>query len=89
MNNNIDLILQTIKNLESNSSNSRKPNLQDFTHIKTKNNKYNREIKVKDYRMQEEYGEKKFIKPWRTSTKSQQQPPKSGKKSGGRGVQRC
>ena len=63
MNNNIDLILQTIKNLESNSSNYRKPNLQDFTNIKTKNNKYNRETKVKDYRMQEEYGEKKFIKP--------------------------
>jgi len=30
--------------------------------------------RVKRYRQQQEYGEKKRIKPWRTGTKSQQIP---------------
>lgn len=30
-----------------------------------------------------EYGAKKFIKPWRTGTKSQQLPPRGGRKSKG------
>ncbi len=36
----------------------------------------NQHEKPKHYRIQNEYGEKKFIKPWRTGTKSQQLPPK-------------
>ena len=83
----INLILQKIKELESESSNNRKLVKNDFTkNVKIKKNK--KQIKVKDNRIQGEYGEKKFIKPWRTGTKSQQQPPRSGKKAGGRGVQR-
>ena len=41
--------------------------------------------KVKSFRMQEEYGPKKRIKPWRTSTKSQQQICPKGHKKGFRG----
>jgi hypothetical protein len=32
--------------------------------------------KIKSFRIQGDYGAKKFIKPWRTGTKSQQQPIK-------------
>ena len=39
-----------------------------------------KEDKIKGYRLQGEYGEKKFIKPWRTGTKSQQQPLKGSSK---------
>ena len=37
------------------------------------------------YRMQGEYGPKKFIKPWRTGTKSQQQIAPKGHNKGFRG----
>ena len=77
-----DLLLKCIKILENKESKLKTLNVKGD---KIKNVKGE---KVKDYRKQVEYGEKKFIKPWRTSTKSQQQPPKSGKKAGGRGVQR-
>ena len=82
-------ILNTIKGLESKKF-SRKVNIKDITNYEKKQlytTQKNNE-KIKGYREQEEYGEKKFIKPWRTSTKSQQQPPRSGKKAGGRGQQR-
>ena len=53
---------------------------------KLKNKSRNKEdVKVRSYRMQEEYGPKKFIKPWRTGTKSQQQIPPKGQKKGFRG----
>ena len=48
-------------------------------------NYYNIENKVRSFRMQEEFGPKKFIKPWRTGTKSQQQIPPKGQKKGFRG----
>tara|TARA_B100001123_G_C14786495_1_gene818730 strand:+ start:43 stop:237 length:195 start_codon:yes stop_codon:yes gene_type:complete len=58
----INLILQKIKELESESSNNKKLVKNDFTkNIKIKKNK--KQIKVKDNRIQGEYGEKKFIKP--------------------------
>ena len=94
MNKSIDykLILQKIKELEDLSSKSRNVVKTDINHInKNINNNITKKIKkinIKEYKIQEEYGEKKFIKPWRTGTKSQQQPPKAGKKSGGRGKQR-
>ena len=50
------------------------------------NKNYNTiENKVRSFRMQEEFGPKKFIKPWRTGTKSQQQIPPKGQKKGFRG----
>ncbi len=45
----------------------------------------NDNMNVRSYRMQEEFGPKKFIKPWRTGTKSQQQIPPRGQKKGFRG----
>ena len=36
--------------------------------------------KVKKYRKQMEHGAKKYIKPWRTGTKSQQIPTKGNRK---------
>ena len=44
------------------------------------NNKSHQVDKIKTFRQQEEHGEKKFIKPWRTGTKSQQLPPKGNLK---------
>ncbi len=41
--------------------------------------------KIKSFRIQEEFGHKKRIKPWRTSTKSQQQIVPKGHKKGFRG----
>ena len=41
--------------------------------------------KIKSFRKQEEFGPKKRIKPWRTSTKSQQQIVPKGHKKGFRG----
>ena len=41
--------------------------------------------KVESFRKQGEYGPKKFIKPWRTGTKSQQQYAPKGHKKGLRG----
>ena len=49
-----------------------------------KNEKTNCE-KVESFRKQGEYGPKKFIKPWRTGTKSQQQYAPKGHKKGFRG----
>lgn len=57
-------ILNTIKELESKKKVSRKVNIKDITNYEKqlftthKNNE-----KIKGYREQEEYGEKKFIKP--------------------------
>ena len=42
-------------------------------------------MKLKSYAIQGEFGEKKFIKPWRTGTKSQQQIPPRGQRKGFRG----
>jgi len=45
----------------------------------------NRNNHVKSFRQQKEFGPKKRIKPWRTSTKSQQQIAPKGHKKGFRG----
>ena len=81
-------LLNHIAKLEQEKKVLRRVNLSDLKTNKKEKQKKGKQEKVKGYRKQEEHGEKKFIKPWRTSTKSQQQPPKSGKKAGGRGVQR-
>ena len=54
---------------------------------KKKFNKYfnNIENNIPSFRMQEEFGPKKRIKPGRTSTRSQQQIPPRGHKKGFRG----
>jgi len=44
----------------------------------SQSNKNNR--KERGYRKQTEYGAKKYIKPWRTGTKSQQIPAKGNRK---------
>lgn len=62
----INLILQKIKDLESKSSSNRKLVTNDLTEIVNKNIKKSKklkQVKIKEYRMQEEHGEKKFIKP--------------------------
>ena len=60
----IQELLNTIKALENKKSNFRSITINDVKKnddfIKAKNKK---EIKIKGYREQEEYGEKKFIKP--------------------------
>ena len=56
----------------------------DYKQVHKHSDKASKE-KVRSYRMQEEHGPKKFIKPWRTGTKSQQQIPPKGKKKGFRG----
>ena len=66
MNNNINinLILEKIKSLENNNSSLRKVTKNDLNNTKNYLKKQNKnDCKVKDYRMQEEHGEKKFIKP--------------------------
>ena len=69
MNKSIDykLILQKIKELEDLSSKSRNVVKTDINHInKNINNNITKKIKkinIKEYKIQEEYGEKKFIKP--------------------------
>ena len=65
---NLDLILEKIKSLENNDFTGRKVILNDFTNNihnneKKHTNQIMKDSKIKDYRMQEEYGEKKFIKP--------------------------
>ncbi len=61
----INLILQKIKDLESKSSSNRKLVKTDLTDINEniKKSKKLKQVKVKEYRLQEEHGEKKFIKP--------------------------
>ena len=44
----------------------------------------NKKIYDDKNKIQDNYGHKKFIKPWRTGVKSQQQPPTKGFKGGGR-----
>tara|TARA_A100001015_G_C14940378_1_gene692291 strand:+ start:579 stop:767 length:189 start_codon:yes stop_codon:yes gene_type:complete len=60
----IQELLNTIKVLENKKLNFRSITINDVNkndnYIKAKNKK---EIKIKGYRAQEEYGEKKFIKP--------------------------
>ena len=50
--------------------------ITDFNLPKLDKKNFKNNEKIKDYRIQGEFGQKKFIKPWRTSTKSQQLPPK-------------
>ena len=63
---NKELILEKIKELELQES-SKKININEITNIiQNKNIKSKQKLKtekVKDYRKQAEYGEKKFIKP--------------------------
>lgn len=63
----LDLILEKIKSLENDNFTSRKVISNDFSCINKKNSRRHineiKDLKIKDYRMQEEYGEKKFIKP--------------------------
>ena len=56
----------------------KKPEKHNNTHVLPN-------IHIKKFRIQEEFGPKKFIKPWRTGTKSQQQIPPRGQKKGFRG----
>ena len=61
---NVNLLLDKIKSLEENNNKSRKITKKDLNYLNSNFKKTNKnENKVKDYRMQEEYGEKKFIKP--------------------------
>jgi len=64
---------------------SRFCNLTKKKMINQNKNYFNIENKIKSFRMQEEFGPKKHIKPWRTGTKSQQQIPPRGQKKGFRG----
>lgn len=64
--NKLQLLLSKLNDLENNKSTSRKINKSDLysTLINDNQNKiHHKNPKVKSYRMQEEYGEKKFIKP--------------------------
>lgn len=73
MNIDINLILNKIESLENNNLTSRKATMNDFSNDFSNNSQNNsqnninkfkmKDFKIKDYRMQEEYGEKKFIKP--------------------------
>lgn len=68
MNKSIDyeLILQKIKELEDLSSKSRnvvKTDINYINHINKNINKKNKKINIKEHKIQEEFGEKKFIKP--------------------------
>ena len=67
MNIDINLILEKIKSLENDNFTSRKVISNDFSCINKNNSRRHineiKDLKIKDYRMQEEYGEKKFIKP--------------------------
>ena len=57
-------ILYLIELLEKQKSNLRKVTVNDLKHTSGKKKKeHKKTIKVKNYRAQEEYGEKKFIKP--------------------------
>ena len=60
-------------------------NLNNNNEFNSKYFEYYNNIKIKSGAMQGEFGEKKFIKPWRTGTKSQQQIPPRGQRKGFRG----
>ena len=55
----------------------------DFISTDNSSNRYNNNNneKVKGYRKQVEYGAKKYIKPWRTGSKSQQIPNRANGKN--------
>ncbi len=60
----IQKILYTIELLEKQKSNQRKVTSNDLKNPSGKKKKENKKPpKIKGYRAQEEYGEKKFIKP--------------------------
>ena len=60
----IQKILYTIELLEKQKSNQRKVTTNDLKNPSGKKKKENKKTpKIKGYRAQEEYGEKKFIKP--------------------------
>ena len=58
-------ILNTIRNLEIKKNKSRNINITDITNYEKKQlyTTHKNNEKIKGYREQEEYGEKKFIKP--------------------------
>lgn len=61
---NYELILQKINDLESNISKSRNIVKADINYnININKINKNNKINIKEYKIQEEYGEKKFIKP--------------------------
>jgi len=60
----IQQLLYTIEFLEKKQTILRKVTANDLKHNSGKKKKVEKKtIKIKDYRSQEEYGEKKFIKP--------------------------
>lgn len=62
---NLDLIKLHIESLQKHKNVSRRVSQSDLTErvVKRTTKKDTNESKVRDYRMQEEHGEKKFIKP--------------------------
>lgn len=62
---NMDLIKLHIESLKNHKDISRRATQSDLTErvVKRTTKKQTNESKVRDYRMQEEHGEKKFIKP--------------------------
>ena len=51
-------------------------NLSSLDKKNLNQHKFKKSSSIHSYRIQGEFGEKKYIKPWRTGTKSQQLPPK-------------
>ena len=79
-----------MKNESDADSASRKATIDDILaggeRVPTRNDGANEgSAEVKGFRKQVEYGPKKFIKPWRTGTKSQQQIAPKGHNKGFRG----
>lgn len=61
--NKLQLLLSKLNDLENNKSTLGKITKSDLATSTYNNNNYQKNSKIKSYRMQEEYGEKKFIKP--------------------------
>ena len=62
----LKLLLSKLNDLENNNDNLRKVTISDLNlnnNTFNKNTSIKKNNKIKSYRMQEEYGEKKFIKP--------------------------
>ena len=76
---NLEHIIENLSSQQKTHRNLRQSDLFDNnTTVKIKQNS------IYFPKNQAEYGAKKFIKPWRTGIKSQQQPAKKGTKGGGR-----
>lgn len=83
-----DELLKAIVYLKNKKSvECRKVTMEDLMAIPKKKeyDDKNKNERINSFRKQEEFGPKKRIKPWRTSTKSQQQIVPRGHKKGFRG----